>query len=155
MLVHACQWCMCACLSAPQQASGGQRTTWKNSLLSARGSWELNSSHQAWAGAFANSPAWRLSVYKFLSLSLETQCIQVSITICHYPRVPKAQQGSLLFFQTTETPTSQLYLPNPPWLAFLSMAVVFLLTAAVLILCLLCKGDHGYFSTHCLSLQPG
>lgn len=69
--MHACQWCMCACLSAPQQASGGQRTTWENSLLSTCGSWELNSGHQAWAGLRQLT-------------SLETQFIQVSITMCHY-----------------------------------------------------------------------
>lgn len=35
----------------------------------------------------------------------------------------------------------KLHLPSPPWFSFLSMAVIFLFTAAVLIFCLLCRGE--------------
>lgn len=43
---------MCACLSTPQHASGGQKTTWKTSFLSTCKSWELNPVPHARAGAF-------------------------------------------------------------------------------------------------------
>lgn len=52
MCMHAYEWYMCACLSAPQHVSGGQKTTWKNSLFPTCKSWELNSVPQARAGAF-------------------------------------------------------------------------------------------------------
>lgn len=141
--MHAYKWYMCACLNAPQHAGGDQRTTWRNSLLSSCGSWELNSGQQAWQVLLPAEPTHqpRDSVYiPFYHM-------------CHYLRVLKAKDHCCS--SDNRAPPSQLSLPNPPWLAFLSMAVIFLLTSAVLILCLLCKGDHGYFSTRGPSLHPG
>lgn len=60
--------------------------------------------------------------------------------MCYYLRVPKAKDHCCPLRQYTQTPTSHLYPPNLPRLAFLSMAVILLFTATVLIFRLLCKG---------------
>lgn len=101
--MHACKWSMCVCLSAPQHASGGQRT-----IL-----------------AFHLNSVTRLGQVPCLlsrPTSLETPFMQASITICHYLSVPKAKHHCCSSRQQRPQPpssTCQTHLgsPSSPWLS--------------------------------------
>lgn len=111
MCTHTYKWYMCACLSTLQHASGGQRTTWKNSL-------------NLWVLGIKLRPPSLGRCFCLLSqlTSLETQFIQASITMCHYLRVPKAKDHCCSCRQQRSQPpssTCQTHLgsPSSPWLS--------------------------------------